>query len=61
MNFSADHISFVLASYVLTFIVLGGLLVWTFLRARAVSRRLSVIDRDGPHRRRAPTPADKPS
>ena len=60
MDFSADHISFVMASYVLTFAVLGGLLAWTFLRARAVSRRLSVIDRDGPPRRRAPA-TDQPS
>jgi heme exporter protein CcmD len=55
MDFSADHISFVLASYVLTFAVLGGLLAWTLWRARAVSRRLSAIDRDGPPRRRAST------
>ncbi len=60
MDFSADHIGFVLASYVLTFVVLGGVLAWTFLRARAVSQRLSVIDRDGSHRRRATT-ADKSS
>ena len=52
IDFSADHISFVAASYGLTFIVLGGLLAWTVVRSRAVSQRLESLERDGVIRRR---------
>jgi len=52
IDFSADHIGFVIASYAVTFVVLGALLAWTLARARAVSHRLEALERDGAARRR---------
>jgi len=52
MDFSADHIGFVAASYAITVAVLGGLLVWTFVRARTVASRLDVLEREGVVRRK---------
>lgn len=52
IDFSADHIGFVIASYALTFAVLGGILVWVFARAGAVSRRLDTLEREGAVRRK---------
>jgi heme exporter protein CcmD len=61
MDFSAPHISFVIASYAVTFAVLGGLMAWTFVRARAVSRRLDTLERDGLVRRKPGEPAAVPA
>ncbi|MDX1717635.1 MAG: heme exporter protein CcmD [Anderseniella sp.] len=57
IDFSADHIGFVIASYAVTFAVLGALLAWTLIRARAITRRLETLERDGTPRRRASSPA----
>ena len=57
IDFSADHIGFVVASYAITFAVLGGLLAWAFVRARAVARRLDALERDGIVRRKPGGPA----
>lgn len=57
MDFSAPHISFVIASYAVTFAVLGGLMIWTFVRARAVANRLDILERDGLVRRKPGEPA----
>ena len=56
IDFSADHIGFVIASYAVTFTVLGALLAWTLIRARAITRRLEALERDGTPRRRASSP-----
>jgi len=61
MDFSAPHISFVIASYAVTFAVLGGVMAWTFVRARAVSRRLDTLERDGLVRRKPGEPAAAPA
>jgi len=52
MDFSAPHMSFVISSYVITFIVLGGLALWIFARARSVAKRLRQLDDEGAQRRR---------
>jgi|GEM_PF-2279079 len=52
MDFSAPHVSFVISSYVITFIVLGGLAMWVFARARFVAKRLRQLDDEGAERRR---------
>jgi heme exporter protein CcmD len=57
IDFSADHIGFVVASYAITLAVLGGLLAWEFARARAVHRRLDALERDGLVRRKPGEPA----
>ena len=61
MDLSAPHISFVIASYAVTFAVLGGLMAWTFARARAVSIRLDILERDGLVRRKPGEPAAQPA
>ena len=61
MDFSADHIGFVAASYAVTMTVLGGLLVWTFVRARAVAARLDVLEREGIVRRKPGERAASPA
>ncbi len=52
MDFSAPHMSFVISSYVITFIVLGGLGLWVFGRAHSVAKRLRQLDDEGAERRR---------
>ncbi len=44
--------SFVISSYVITLIVLGGLVLWVFGRARSVAKRLRKLDDEGAGRRR---------
>jgi len=52
MDFSAPHMSFVISSYVITIIVLGGMALWVFGRARSVAKRLRQLDDEGAERRR---------
>ncbi|MEM7636145.1 MAG: heme exporter protein CcmD [Pseudomonadota bacterium] len=52
MDFSAPHMSFVISSYAVTFVVLGALAVWILARARSVTRRLQQLDDEGAERRR---------
>ncbi len=52
MDFSAPHMGFVISSYAVTIVVLGGLALWIFGRARFVARRLKQLDDEGADRRR---------
>ncbi len=52
MDFSAPHMGFVISSYAVTLVVLGGLVWWIFARAQSVARRLRQLDEDGAERRR---------
>lgn len=52
MDFSAPHMSFVISSYAITFVVLGGLALWVLGRARSVAERLRQLDSEGAERRR---------
>ncbi len=53
MDFAARHVGFVLASYGAAFLLLGGLVVFTLVRYRAVRRRLQELERLGAPRRRS--------
>lgn len=57
MDFSAPHVGFVIACYAITFAVLGVLLIWTFVRASAVSNRLETLQREGAVRRKPGEPS----
>jgi heme exporter protein CcmD len=52
MDFSANHIGFVLASYGLTVLVLGWLIITTLLRDRRLRAEAERLDA----RRRTPRP-----
>ncbi len=52
MDFSAPHMSFVISSYAITIVVLGGLALWVIGRARSVAKRLRQLDEQGAERRR---------
>jgi heme exporter protein D len=54
MDFSNPHISFVVASYAITAVVLAGLIGWVIARGRSLDRRLARLEAEGaPRRRRA--------
>lgn len=54
MDFTNPHVGFVVASYAITFVVLGGLIAWVLTRARRLGRRLGRLEAEGaPRRRRA--------
>jgi len=57
MDFAAKHIGFVLASYGAAFLLIGGLVVLTAIRYRAVRRRLRELEQLGAPRRKAATGA----
>lgn len=44
IDFSAKHIGYVAASYGLTCLVLGALIIWVIARSRRISRRLAQLD-----------------
>jgi heme exporter protein CcmD len=52
MDFSAPHLAFVLWSYAITFVVLGGLALWIFSRNRSIAKRLEQLEAEGADRRR---------
>jgi heme exporter protein CcmD len=52
MDLAAKHVGFVLASYAVAFVAIGGLIAAVWLRARRVSRRLEELERLGAPRRR---------
>ncbi len=52
IDFSAPHVAFVLWSYALSGVVLGGLLFWVITRNRAIARRLDQLDAESTVRRR---------
>jgi heme exporter protein D len=54
MDFANPHVGFVVASYAITFVVLGGLIGWVIARGRSLDRRLARLEAEGaPRRRRA--------
>ena len=58
MDMAAKHVGFVLAAYGVAGVVISGLIIGEWLRARAVRRRLTELERLGaPRRARAATPA----
>ena len=52
MDFAARHAGFVIASYAVAFVLVGGLIATTLIRYRAVRRRLEELERLGAPRRR---------
>ncbi len=52
MDFAARHAGFVIASYAVAFVLVGGLIAATLIRYRAVRRRLEELERLGAPRRR---------
>jgi heme exporter protein CcmD len=50
MDFSAPHLGFVYASYVITAIVLAGLLFWVFSRSRKLAAELAAKNLSDPGR-----------
>lgn len=52
MDFSAPHAGFVIASYLVTFIVLLGLVLATWLRQRRAREQLKTLEERGSRRRR---------
>ncbi len=52
MDFAARHAGFVIASYAVAFVLVGGLVTATLIRYRAVRRRLEELERLGAPRRR---------
>ena len=61
MDMAAKHIGFVLAAYGVAGVVITGLIIGEWLRARAVRRRLAELERLGaPRRARAAAPASEP-
>ena len=57
MDMAARHIGFVLAAYGVAGVVVFGLIIGEWLRARAVRRRLAELERLGaPRRRKAAAP-----
>ena len=52
MDFAARHAGFVIASYGVAFVLVGGLIAATLIRYRAVRRRLEELERLGALRRR---------
>jgi len=52
MDMAAKHIGFVLAAYGVAGVVVAGLIISEWLRARAVRRRLEELERLGAPRRR---------
>lgn len=44
MDFSANHIGFVIASYALTFVFLAGLIAFTLLRDRRLRAEAERLD-----------------
>lgn len=51
IDFTAKHMGFVAASYAITVVVLGVLVVWIILRNRTVAKRLDQLDAQGAQRR----------
>ncbi len=57
MDFAAKHTGFVIAAYAAAFLLVGGLVMAEWLRARAVRRRLKELEKLGaPRRKRAANP-----
>ena len=52
MDFSAPHAGFVIASYLVTFVVLLGLVLATWLRQRKAREQLETLEKRGSRRRR---------
>ena len=52
MDLAAKHVGFVLASYAVAFVAIGGLVIAIWLRARSIRRRLEELERLGAPRRR---------
>jgi heme exporter protein CcmD len=48
MNWQADHVGFVLLSYGIAALVLGGVVVATLLRARSLRRELAAMKLSDP-------------
>lgn len=46
MDFTAAHVSFVIAAYALSFAGLAGLALVIFLRDRRLKRQAAALDRD---------------
>ena len=46
MDFSAAHVSFVVAAYAVSFAGLAGLVLAIFLRDRRLRRQAAALDRD---------------
>jgi len=60
MDFAARHIGFVIAAYAAAFLLVGGLIIAEWLRARAIRRRLAELERLGAPRRRQAANPGKP-
>ncbi len=58
MDLAAKHVGFVLASYAVAFLAIGGLILAIWLRARLVRHRLEELERLGAPRRRQVVTAD---
>jgi len=50
---AAAHAGFILAAYLLTAVVLAGLIVWIVIDARTQKRRLAELEAQGIRRRSA--------
>ncbi len=61
MDFSADHIGFVLWSYVISAMVLVGLIVWIWQWGKAMRAKLDRLEASGKKRRRAASEASEAS
>jgi heme exporter protein CcmD len=46
MDFSASHVSFVIAAYAASFMGLAGLVILIFRRDRKLKREVAALDRD---------------
>ncbi len=57
MSFDAPHVSFVIAAYAVSAVVLLGLIVTQIIRSRGSDRRLQELEAEGAPRRRAPDEA----
>jgi heme exporter protein CcmD len=61
MDMAAKHVGFVLAAYGVAGVVIAGLIISEWLRARAVRRRLEELERLGAPRRKKAAVAAKTS
>ena len=51
MDLTAPHIGFVIAAYLLSAGILGGLVLWVLMRSRDLARRVASLEAEGAPRR----------